>query len=175
MAKRQKRDIYRGRQDPEFNLDRDIDLEHLRSLLGPRELDGLEYDFLGLYIRNIIRIMLNSAKFRGYGDDVKEDMSGEAMIDMLKARAKFKGADYPQRTAPFSYLYRIGYHSFQHVLGNYYRMQNRMTPASQVGAGTSLMDSAEEFSDDIIEKAVNDWDAIAENLRGKTSATRPGR
>lgn len=165
MAKRQKRDIYRGRTDPGFDMERDVDLDHLRSLLGDRELDGLEYDYLGLYLRNIGRIMLNSAKFRGYGDDVKEDMLGEAMIDMLKARRKFDGAAYPQRTAPFNYFYRIGYHSFQHVLGNYYRMQSRMTAASQVGAGAFLAGSCEEFSDDIIDKAVNDWDAIAENLR----------
>ena len=165
---RKRRDIYRGRMDPAFDIERDVDLEHLRSLLGDRELDGLEYDYLGLYLRNIGRIMLNSAQFRGYGDDVKEDMLGEAIIDMLKARKKFRGDDYPQPCAPFNYCFRVGYHSFQHVLGNYYLMQNRMTPASHVGSGTCLMDSSEEFSDDIIEKAVNDWEEIELNLRGTT-------
>ena len=168
---RKRRDIYRGRMDPAFDIERDVDLEHLRSLLGPRELDGLEYDYLGLYLRNIGRIMLNSAQFRGYGDDVKEDMLGEAIIDMLKARRKFNGEAYPQRCAPFNYMYRVGYHSFQHVLANFYLMQNRMTPASHVGAGTCLMDSSEEFSDDIIEKAVNDWEEIELNLRGAMPAT----
>lgn len=172
MAKRQKRDIYRGRHDPGFDIERDVDLEHLRSLLGPRDdLDGLEYDFLGLYLRNIGRIMMESHWFRGYGDDVKEDMLGEALIDMLKARRKFNGNAYPQRTAPFSYMYRIGFHSCQHVLANYYLMQNRMTPASRVGAGTCLMDSSDEFSDDILEKAVNDWEEIELNLRGAMPAT----
>ena len=98
-------------------------------------------------------------------------MLGEAIIDMLKARRKFNGEAYPQRCAPFNYMYRVGYHSFQHVLANFYLMQNRMTPASHVGAGTCLMDSSEEFSDDIIEKAVNDWEEIELNLRGAMPAT----
>lgn len=162
---RQKRDIYRGRHDQGFDINRDVDLAHLREIMTVDDISNEDYNYFGLYTRNIIRIMLNGAKFRGYSDEVKEDLEGEALIDMLKARRKFKGDLYPQRTAPFNYLFRIGFHSFQHVLENYYHMQNRMVPASQVGAGSLLMDSGVEFSDDILDKAVADWDAIAENLR----------
>lgn len=171
MPKGRKRDIYRGRHEEGFDINRDIDLSHLREIMEKDEPSNEEYNYYGLYVTNIVRIMLNAAKFRGYPDDVKEDLRGEATIDMLKARRKFKGADYPQPTAPFNYLYRIGFHSFQHVLSNYYLMQNRMVAASRVGRGTCLADSPEEFTDDIMEKAVSDWDAIAENLR--TSPREP--
>ena len=163
-TKRQKRDIYRGRFDEGFDIDRDVDLEHLRAIMGQENLSNEDYNFYGLYCRNIARIMLNGAKFRGYSDDVKEDLEAEALIDMLKVRRKFKGDQYPQRTAPFNYLFRIGFHSFQHVLGNYYRMQSRMTPASYVGKGVKLMDSVDDFSEDILEKASEDWEAIMDNL-----------
>lgn len=166
MPKGRRRDIYRGRLDAGFDIDRDVDLAHLREIMETEEPENEDYNFFGLYVRNIILIMLNSAHFRGYQDDVKEDIMGEALIDCLKARRKFRGDEYPQPSAPFNYLYRIGFRSAQHVLAKYYLMQNRMVAASLVGQGTHLMDSPEEFTDDIIEKAVNDWDAIAENLRG---------
>lgn len=162
---RQKRDIYKGRHDEGFDINKDVDLAHLRELMSVDDISNADYNYFGLYTRNIIKIMLNSSKFRGYDDAVKEDLEGEAMFDMLRARRKFKPELYPQPSAPFNYLYRIGYHSFQHVLENYYHMQNRMVPASQVGAGALLMDSAIEFSDDILDKAVADWDEIAANLR----------
>lgn len=165
MPKGKKRDIYRGRHEEGFDINRDVDLAHLRAIMGMPEPSNEDYNFFGLYVENIIKIMLNGAKFRGYPDDVKEDLAGEARIDMLKARRKFKGDLFPARTAPFNYLFRIGFHSFQHVLANYYEMQHRMVSASRVGAGTRLMDSPVEFSDDIIEKAVNDWELIEENLR----------
>lgn len=162
--KRQRRDIYKSRFDDGFDLNKDIDLGHLRSLMLTDDINGTEYNYYGLYIRNIIKIMLNSGHFRGYDDDVKEDLEAEATIDMLKARRKFAADKYPQATAPFNYLYRIGFHSFQHVLGKYYQMQSKMTPASQVGSGSYVMDSSDEFSEDILDKAVTDWDAIADNL-----------
>lgn len=165
MPKGRRRDVYKGRHDAGFDIDKDIDLEHMREISAMEDPSNEDYNFYGLYVRNIIRIMLNAAKFRGYPDDVKEDIMGEALIDCLKARRKFRGEDYPQPTAVFNYTYRIAYHSAQHILARYYLMQNRMVAASQVGQGTHLMDSPEEFTDDIIEKAVNDWDAIAENLR----------
>ena len=43
-------------------------------------------------------------------------------------------------------------------------MQSKMIPASQVGTGSALMDSSDEFSEDILDKAITDWDAIADNL-----------
>lgn len=164
MAKR-KRDIYRNRFDPLFDSDRDIDLAHLRELMTKETVDNVEYNYYGLYITNIIKIVLNSHWFRGYPDDVKEDMMSESLIDTLKARTKFHGDKYPQPTAVFNYIWRIAYHSCQHVLVNWYKMQNRMVAASHVGEHTKLADGFEDFTDDIIDKAVNDWDAIAENLR----------
>lgn len=166
---RKRRDIYRGRFDPGFDASRDIDLQHLRELCGAEEIGGMEYNYFGSYCMNIVKILHNNAHFRGYPDDVKDDMMSEALVDMIKARRKFRGEEYPAPTAPFSYFFRIGYRSCLHVLDNYYKTrQNLFTPASQVGAGTCLMDSSEEFSDDIIEKAVNDWEAIELNLRCPT-------
>lgn len=162
---RERRDIYKGRNDEGFDINKDVDLAHLRALMEREEVDGGEYNYYGLYVNNIIKIMLNSGHFRGYDDDLKEELRAEAVIDMLKARTKFKSEQYPQPTAPFNYLYRIGFHSFQHVLSKYYQMQNKMIPASLVGAGAKLMDSDTEFSDDILEKAATNWEDIVLNLQ----------
>lgn len=162
--KRQRRDIYKSRFETGFDINRDIDLEHLRSLMTTGEIKDSEYNYYGLYIKNIIKIMLNSAHFRGYDDDVKEDLEAEATIDMLKARTKFNGEKFSQPTAPFNYLYMIGFHSFQHVLVNYYRRKGEaeMIPASLVGSGT-MTSSGELFDGDILDKAT-DWDTIIENI-----------
>lgn len=165
MPKGRRRDIYKGRFDEGFDINRDIDLAHLRSIMQMDKPSNEDLNYYGLYVYNIIKILLNGSNFRGYKDDVKEDMTGEALIDMTKARTKFDGAEHPEPSAPFNYLFRVGFHSFQHVLNTYYRMQNRMIPASQVGKGIRIADSSKEFTDDILEKAVNDWDAIADNLR----------
>lgn len=161
---RAKRDIYKGRHDKGFDINKDVDLQHLRELMSKSDIDAVSYNYYGLYCSNIIKIMLESVKFRGYPDDVKDDLTSEAVLDMLKARTKFDGAKYTQPSAPFNYLYRIGFHSFQHVLTVYYRMQNKMVPASLCGKGTKLSDGG-DFDEDILDKAVTDWDAIAENLR----------
>lgn len=153
--KRVRRDIYKGRNDPDFDIEKDIDLAHLRQIMSVDTISNEDYNFYGLYVRNIIRIMLNSFHFKNYKEDVKEDMSGEAMIGMLKARRKFDGEKYGTATAPFNYLYRIGFHCFQHVLTNYYRMQDRMKPESSVSSVPQLEAS---------EEGALDWDAIAENL-----------
>lgn len=168
---RKRRDIYRGRMDPAFDIERDVDLEHLRELMTRKEITNEEYNYYGLYIRNIINIVLNSHWFRGYPEDVKEDMMTESLIDTIKVRLKFNGEKYPTPSAPFNYIWRVAFHSCQHVLSNWYLMQNRMVAASHVGSGTCLMDSSEEFSDDIIEKAVNDWEEIELNLRGAMPET----
>ena len=160
---RAKRDIYKGRHDKGFDINKDVDLQHLRELMSKSDIDAVSYNYYGLYCSNIIKIMLESVKFRGYPDDVKDDLTSEAVLDMLKARTKFDGAKYTQPSAPFNYLYRIGFHSFQHVLTVYYRMQNKMVPASLVGKGTRLADG-DDFDEDILEKAVTDWDAIYEHL-----------
>jgi hypothetical protein len=133
MAKKQKRDIYKSREDAGFDINKDIDLMHLRQLMSTEELNYMDYNYYGLYIKNIIKIMLNSSHFRGYSDDVKEDLEGEATIDMLKARVKFNSEKYPQPTAPFNYLYRVGFHSFQHVLAKYYQLQNKIVPECELG------------------------------------------
>lgn len=168
MPKGKRRDVYRKRTDPLFNVNEDIDLEHMRHVMSVEEPSNEDLNYFGLYVTNIIKIMLNSSKLRGYPDDVKEDIMGEALYDSLRARTKFKSEKYPQATAPFSYIYKISFHSAQHVLTNWYNMQNRMVAASHVGEHTKLADGFEDFTDDIIDKAVNDWDAIAENLRCTT-------
>ena len=166
MPKGHRRDIYRGRHEAGFDINRDVDLAHLREIMVAEEPSNADYNFYGLYVENIIRIMLNSSKFRGYPDDVKEDLAGEARIVMLKARGKFRGDEYPAPTAPFSYLYRIGYHAFQDYLARYYRMQNRMVPATLAAASGERLADDNAFSIlDIMEKAENDWEAIVENLR----------
>ena len=182
MPKGKRRDIYRGRFDAGFDINNDVDLAHMRELMTTEELSNEEYNYYGLYVTNVIKIMLNASSFRGYDEDVKESIMGEALYDCLRARMKFDGAKYPQPSAPFNYAYRIAFRSAQHVLSKYYEMQNRMVAASHVGEHTKLADGFEDFTDDIIDKAVNDWDKIAENLRAttgtrlrKTSATRPGR
>ena len=111
-----------------------------------------------------MQIMLDSSHFRGYPDDVKQDIMSEALVDMLKARKKFDTSRYSAPTAPFNYLYRIGYHSAQHVLTIYYRMQVKMVPASQCGEGTKFEDGS-DYDDNILDKAEMDWDAIASHLR----------
>lgn len=160
---RKRRDIYKGRFEPGFDINKDVDLQHLREIMGMEEVDNHNYNYYGLYVQNIIKIMLNSTSFRGYNDDVKEDIMAEAVVDLLKARTKFDGAKYTQPTAPFNYLYRIGYHSAQHVLTKYYQMQAKMVPASQCGDGTKFADGC-DFDDDILNKAITDWDAIAAHL-----------
>ena len=161
---RQKRDIYKGRTDEGFNIDRDVDLVHLRAIMGTEDPSNDDLNHYGLYCKNIIKIMLNSAKFRGYPDDVKENLDFEALVDMLKARQKFKGDEYPQASAPFNYLYRIGFNAFRRVLVNFYKHKDEaeMIPASLVGANVRTS-SGEAFDGDLIEKAP-DWDAIIENL-----------
>lgn len=169
---RAKRDIYKGRFDEGFDINRDVDLAHLREIMSMIEIDDASYNYYGLYCSNIIKIMLNASNFRGYGDDVKEDLASEALFDMLKARTKFNSVKYPQPTAPFNYLYRCGFHSFQHVLSKYYLMQNRMVPASQVGQGTRIEEGG-DWSDDIIDKAVTDWDSVKQHLIDYGSSENP--
>ena len=175
MPKGHKRDIYKGRFDEGFDINSDVDLAHMRELMTTEDISNEDYNFYGLYVTNVIKIMLNASSFRGYDEDVKENIMGEALYDCLRARTKFKGDQYPQPTAVFNYTYRIAFRSAQHVLGKWYEMQNRMVAASHVGAGTKLAYGFEEFSDDIIDKAVNDWDAIEAHLRsGEPVGDRKG-
>lgn len=167
---RRKRDIYRNRFDPAFRVDQDVDLAHLRELMTKETVDAVEYNYYGLYITNIIKIVLNSHWFRGYPDDVKDDMMSEALIDTIKARTKFDGEKYTQPTAVFNYIWRIAYHSCQHVLVVWYRMQNRMVPASQCGKGTKLSGGG-DYDEDILNKALTDWDEVAEHLQDNPTVT----
>jgi len=160
---RKHRDIYKGRFDEGFDVNKDVDLAHLRELMGVEDIDNASYNYYGIYIRNIIRIMLDSSSFRGYDEDVKESIMAEGTIDALKARLKFDGYKYPARTAPFNYIYRICYHSAQHVLSKYYQMQVRMVPASYCAKDAKLADGS-AFDEDILDKAVTDWDQIYEHL-----------
>jgi hypothetical protein len=161
---RHKRDIYKGRFEKGFNIDRDVDLAHLRSIMAIEEPSNDDLNHYGLYCKNIIKIMLNSAKFRGYPDEIKENMDFEALVDMLKARTKFKGEQYPAPTAPFNYLFRIGFHGFQRVLVQYYKHKDEaeIVPASLVGLNVRTS-NGDAFDGDVLDKAT-DWDAIIENL-----------
>ena len=49
MPKGHRRDIYKGRFDPGFCLDKDVDLEHLRELMTRDEITNEEYNYYGLY------------------------------------------------------------------------------------------------------------------------------
>lgn len=167
---RKPRDIYKGRFEKGFDINRDVDLAHLREIMAMQEVDNANYNYYGLYIQNIINIMLNSYHFRGYDDEVKHDILTEGMIDALKARTKFDGAKYPQPSAPFNYIYRVCFHSAQHVLTNFYKMQNRMVPASQCGNGTKFSDG-DDYDEDILNKALTDWDAVAEHLQDNPTVT----
>lgn len=167
---RKPRDIYKGRFEQGFDINRDVDLTHLREIMAMDEVDNTNYNYYGLYIQNIIRIMLNSYHFRGYDEEVKHDILAEGMIDALKARTKFDGAKYPQPSAPFNYIYRICFHSAQHVLTNFYKMQNRMVPASQCGKGTKLSGGG-DYDEDILNKALTDWDEVAEHLQDNPTVT----
>lgn len=161
---RKRRDIYRERTDPNFDPSKDIDLRHMRELMSTEEISNADHNYYGIYCRNIINIMLQSYHFRGYQDDVKEDIMSEGLYDTLRARLKFDGEKYPQPTAVFNYIYRIAFRSAQHVLGVYYQMQNRMVAASRVGVGMTTADGV-PFSDDLLDGAVSDWDEIAAHLR----------
>lgn len=153
---RKKRDIYRNRTDKGFNVNRDIDLQHLRYLMSNQVISPSDYNYYALYCKNIIRIMFDSAKFKFYDEDVKEDLEAEAIIDMLKARSKFNGDKHDAATAPFNYLYRVAFHSFQHVLKIYYRFRSNCLPASYI----TPMDDY-----DVTEKATTDWSLIADNYK----------
>lgn len=163
MSKRKRRDIYKKRTDPGFCANRDVDLEHLRTIMATEDLSPMEYNYYGLYVQNIVRISLNCDNFRGYDEYVKDDMRMEALIDCVKARKYFKSDKYPAATAPFNYLMTIAKHSFQHVLEKFYRMQNKMVAASNIEKGASSLDGSPVDSD-LIDRAVTDWDLIAENL-----------
>lgn len=159
----QKRDIYRKVGEPGFNIDTDIDLEYLRRLMETPEPQPKDFNMYGVFIRNIIKIVQNDHHFRGYPDYLKDDMMSEALVDLVKARTKFKSKDYPRPSAPFYYLWRIAFNSCAHVCEHYYRMQNRMYPASQVGQQNRFDDGGPV--DDILETERTDWDLIAESLR----------
>ena len=154
------------RNDPSFNPAVDIDRAHLRELMAKETLTEAEHDQYGLYCASIARIILARSDFRGYDDNTREEMRGEALLDTLKARRKFDGVRYPQLSAAFSYLYRIAYHSFQHVLKKYYRSkQNMILAASLVDNVDCRMYDGDEFDPETIDSAETNWDTIAELLR----------
>lgn len=161
---RKKRDVYKGRFDEGFDIDKDVDLTHLKALMLTKEPDPREYNWYGIYVANIIKISLHDDHFRGYPDDVTEDMSTEALIDCVKARTHFNAEKYPTATAPFNYLMTVAKHAFLHVLDKYYKTkQNLITAASHIEAKTRNMDGT-EFDSGLIDKAATDWNEIHENL-----------
>ena len=154
--RKQKRDIYKTRTAPNFDIYSDIDLADLRDLMSTEILTSAEYDRYGLYCLNLLKILCKNHKFIGYSDSVKEDLCGAALPDILVARRTFKGSDYPQPTAPFNYLYRISYNAFARTLKNYYEhRENNIVPMSCLPDGT----------DEMVEKEIGlNWCSIEENI-----------
>lgn len=163
-------DIQITRNDPSFNPAVDIDRAHLRELMAKDTLTEPEYDQYGLYCASIARIILARSDFRGYDEDTKEEMRGEALLDTLKARRKFDGVKYPQLSAAFSYLYRIAFHSFQHVLKKYYRSnQNIIFAASEVDNADCRIYDGDEFDPEFIQYSETNWENIANLLSDITT------
>lgn len=161
---RKRRDVYKGRFDEGFDIEKDVDLVHLKKLMMMPEVEGKEYNWYGVYIQNIIKISLHDDHFRGYPDDVIEDMTTEALIDCVKARKHFNAEKYPTATAPFNYLMTVAKHSFIHVLDKYYKTkQNLIFAASRIEENTKTMDG-DDFDSSLIDKAATDWNEIHENL-----------
>ena len=44
---RKPRDIYKGRFDKGFDINNDVDLQHLREIMGMKEVDNGNYNYYG--------------------------------------------------------------------------------------------------------------------------------
>lgn len=82
---------------------------------------GVVTDQLGIYMKAIATHMLGSGSFRGYPQDLKEDMVGEAVLKMMK---NLKNLKAEKKQAFFNYLTRCCYCSFITTLSKYYRHKN---------------------------------------------------
>lgn len=139
------RDIYRKRNDPGFSMNRDIDLEDLRSLMGDHSEEERKTRF-GHYLQNIAKILLQSRKFVGYPETVKDDIRSLGILDAYAGASNFDGEKFRAQTAPFSYIYRIMYNRATHVIKDFYR-EKAFTVTSDSGNGiadTLSVDEPEE-------------------------------
>lgn len=163
MGRKRKRDIYKGRGDEGFDLEKDIDLAHLRTLMTTETLSYSDNEYYGIYCRNIAKIMLNSGKFVGYPPSLKEEIEGNAILKMLTARVHFDDK-YDAPSAPFNYLYRCAYNSCLKTIMAYYKMQDKMIPVSELPNGAHRSDGT-TMEIDYFDSAITDWDEIADHLR----------
>lgn len=101
-------------------MDRDIDLEDLRTLMGCH-FEKEDNERFGHYLQNIAKILLQSKKFIGYPETVKDDIRSLGILDAYSGSANFDGEKFRAQTAPFSYIYRIMYNRATHVIKDFYR------------------------------------------------------
>ena len=145
LVKKCARDIYRKRNDPGFSMNRDIDLEDLRSLMGDHSEEERKTRF-GHYLQNIAKILLQSRKFVGYPETVKDDIRSLGILDAYSGASNFDGDKFRAQTAPFSYIYRIMYNRATHVIKDFYR-DRAFTVTSDSGSSIANTLSADEEED----------------------------
>lgn len=78
------------------------------------DITDAEYELLGIFIHTLIRIVLNNEKFRFQTDTVRDDVTGEAYLDILTAMEKkwYK----PAKGTAYAYFFRLAYVAGIHVL-----------------------------------------------------------
>ena len=72
-------------------------------------------------MKSIATHMLGSASFRGYSADLKEDMTSDALLKMMKNLKNLKAEKKP---AFFNYLTRCCYCAFITTLSKHYKHKN---------------------------------------------------
>lgn len=83
--------------------------------------DRVPSERLGRMFLDIATHMMNSAKFRGYTIEHKEDMIGDAVLKMLKNLKNYK---LEMRSSAFNYFTRCAYCAFLANLSKHYKYIN---------------------------------------------------
>ena len=73
-----------------------------------------EYELLGIFIQTLVRIVLNNKKFRFQTDTIRDDIVGNAYVDILSAIDK--RLFNPEKGNAYSYFFRLAYVAGIHVL-----------------------------------------------------------
>ena len=73
-----------------------------------------EYELLGIFIHTLVRIVLNNKKFRFQTDTIRDDIVGNAYVDILSAIDK--RLFNPEKGNAYSYFFRLAYVAGIHVL-----------------------------------------------------------
>ena len=130
MNDKKHREQHREFTDKDFKWGKEIDNKDLRYLLTkPGELSYSENERFGFYVYALIDVLCGNPHFCHYCENVREQIMGSAMVDMLKARGKFKGDKYPLESAPFNFLFRIGFNACSRWLKRYYQRKNAVDDA----------------------------------------------